>query len=194
MKKSVIAALALSLMLVAGAAGASVIGIFGEPEAVTCTGDFSVQYTTAVVHFAALLDDVGSISACEFGADGIDLVSRPEVATQTALWETDLVIGNIFGDGVALAFAEPLAAPVAYLGRLEYFLLAALPPDEVVMSIVPTILGNLLIVDFDTAAEIPAEGWSLVVNCTVGGPFGNCLCMDPIATEDANWGQIKALY
>jgi hypothetical protein len=191
MKKSVIAALILSLMLAAGVASASVIGIFGDQDATTCTADATVPYTSTVVYFMAVLDDINSMSACEFGATGVDLTG---MAIATVTWNTDLVIGNIMSpDGIALAFSTPPTAPLAYLGNISYFLLAALPADHV-MAIVPSGVGNIVVVNAETAEEVPAEGWSCVVNCTLGGPFGNCLCEDTIATEDANWGQIKALY
>jgi hypothetical protein len=182
MKKSVIAALALSLMLMAGAAGASIIGIFGDQDATTCTATMTTQYTTTTVYYVAMLDDIGSMSACEFGATGVALTG---MALPTVAWNTTLVIGDIMSpDGVALAFSTPLEAPLAYLGSIAYFLLAPVEPDHA-MSIVPSGAGVLVVVDADTAVEYPAEGWSCIVNCTVGGPFGNCQCEDTIATEDA---------
>lgn len=191
MKKSVIAALALSLVLMAGAASASIIGIFGEQEAVTCTKAMLTQYSYADVFFCAMLDDTPSISAVEFGATGVNLGAT---ALPTVTWNTTLVIGDIMTpDGVALAFTTPLGAPLAYLGKISYFLLAPQPLNHV-MQIVPSGAGNLVVVDFDTAAEIEAQGWRLIVNCQVGGEYGDCLCEATIATEDAAWGQIKALY
>lgn len=190
MKKSVIAALALSLFLMAGAASASVIGIFGDTGAMTCAKAFTAQYTTVEVYFIAMLDDTEAISACEFGATGVNL--PPHIITVT--WDTPLVIGNILtADGVALAFPTPKTAPLAYLGKIAYFLLSALPANSV-MQVVPSAAGNLVVVDAGTASEIPVEGWRLVANCAPGGAYGNCQCEDNIATEDAAWGQIKALY
>jgi len=49
-------------------------------------------------------------------------------------------------------------------------------------------------VDAATATELPAVGWRLIANCVLGGEFGNCQCEDSVATEEAAWGQIKALY
>jgi len=191
MKKSVIAALALSLFLMAGAASASIIGIFGDTGATTCQKNFTAQYTTVEVYFCALLDDVASISACEFGATGVD---RTGSAIATVLWDTPLVIGNIMlPDGVALAFPTPKAAPLAYLGKISYFILAPFPANSV-MQVTPSGFGNLLIVDYETATEIVAQGWRLIANCVPGGEYGDCLCEGTIATDDAAWGQIKALY
>ncbi|MBM4201117.1 MAG: hypothetical protein FJ189_07510 [Gammaproteobacteria bacterium] len=190
MKKSVIAALALSLFLMAGAASASIIGIFGDTGATTCVKAMSAQYTYAEVYFCALLDDTAAISACEFGATGVVLPGT----IITVTWDTTLVIGNIqTADGVALAFPVPKAAPLAYLGKIQYFILAPQMPNTV-LSVVPSGAGNLVIVDAGTASELPAEGWRLIVNCVPGGDYGNCLCENTIATEDAAWGQIKALY
>jgi len=192
MKKSVIAALALSLILAAGAANASVIGIFGDTGALTCAKAFSAPYTTVEVYFCAKLDDVASISACEFGATGVNLVPPQAIATVT--WDTNLVIGSIMtADGVALAFTTPRQAPLAYLGKIAYFLLAALPANSV-MQVVPSGAGNLVVVDAGSASEVPAEGWRLIANCVIGGVHGNCQCEDNIATADAAWGQVKALY
>lgn len=190
MKKSVIAALALSLILMAGAASASIIGIFGDTGATTCVKAMMAPYTYAEVYFCALLDDTEAISACEFGATGVVLPST----IITVTWDTTLVIGNIqTADGVALAFPVPKVAPLAYLGKIQYFLLAA-QANNTVMSVVPSGAGNLVVVDAGSAAELPVEGWRLIVNCQAGGAYGNCQCEDNIATEDAAWGQIKALY
>ncbi|MCB9514625.1 MAG: hypothetical protein H6693_00340 [Candidatus Latescibacteria bacterium] len=151
----------------------------------------TAQYTTVPVYFLAQLDDIGAMSACEFGASGVNLTG---MAIATVAWNTTLVIGDIMTpDGVALAFTTPLDAPLAYLGSISYFLLAAVPADHA-MEVVPSGAGNILVVDADTAAEIPAAGWSCIVNCTPGGVYGSCQCQDGIATEDATWGQIKALY
>jgi len=194
MKKSVIAVLALSLMLAAGVASAqqeNIIGIFGDTGALTCQKAFTVQYTTVEIYFVAKLADIASISACEFGATGVD---RTGSAIATVTWDTPLVIGNIMlPDGVALAFPTPKEAPLAYLGKIAYFLLAPLPPNSV-MQIVPSGFGNLVLVDAASAQEIPAQGWRLVANCQLGGEFGNCECEATIATQEAAWGQIKALY
>lgn len=190
MKKSVIAALALSLFLMAGAASASVIGIFGDTGATTCAKAFTAQYTTVTVYVCAMLDDTEAISACEFGATGVNL--PPNIITVT--WDTTLVIGNILTpDGVALAFPTPKPAPLAYLGSIAYFLMAPLPQNSV-MQIVPSGAGNLVVVDAATANELPAEGWRLIANCVPGGIYGDCLCEATIATDEAAWGQIKALY
>jgi len=190
MKKSVIAALALSLFLMAGAASASIIGIFGDTGATTCAKDFVTQYTTVTVYFCALLDDTAAISAAEFGATGVNL--PPNIITVD--WDTDLVIGNILEpQGVALAFPTPKEAPLAYLGSIAYFLLAALPANHV-MQITPSGFGNLVLVDAATQTAVYPEGWRLIANCQVGGDYGECLCEATIATEEAAWGQIKALY
>lgn len=190
MKKSVIAALALSLLVMAGAASASIIGIFGDTGATTCVKAMSAQYTYAEVYFCALLDDTAAISACEFGATGVVLPGT----IITVTWDTPLVIGDIqTADGVALAFPIPKAAPLAYLGKIQYFILAPQAPNTV-LAVVPSGFDNLVVVDYATATELPAEGWRLIVNCQVGGPHGACQCEDNIATEDAAWGQIKALY
>jgi hypothetical protein len=197
MKKSVIAVLALSSLLVAGSATAQlttdVIGIFADADATQCEIVPGAQYSTMTVHFVALLNTIGAMSACEFAATGTTLPAGASAPSQP-MWATDLVIGNI-DEGVALAFSEPLVAPVAYLGFQDYFLITpALIPADYAMTIVESSAGNILVVDADTTNEIPAEGWSLIANCTPGGPYGDCSCEEGVATEDAAWGQIKALY
>lgn len=187
MKKSVIAALALSLMLFAGVASADVIGIFGDEQGTICEVDAATAYTYANIYFVALLTDTPMINACEFGATG---VSMPANGLATVTWNTDLVIGDIMSpDGVALAFSEPLSAPVALLGNIEYFILNPFPADHM-MSVVPSGAGNLVVVDADSSSESPAMGWSLLVNCTLGD---GCAC-DVIAVDDASWSEVKALY
>jgi hypothetical protein len=186
MKKSVIAVLALSLMIFTGVANANVIGIFGDPDATVCDTDMLAQYTTVTVHFVALLSDVGSISAAEFGATGINLAGTMPTVT----WDTGLVIGDIMSpDGVALAFNPVLDGPVAHLGTIAYFLLAPQAPD-VMMSVVPSGAGNLVVVDAADSSTHDAMGWSLVVNCSAGA---GCAC-DVIATDDSSWSEVKSLY
>jgi hypothetical protein len=178
----------------AGVANASIIGIFGEEGAITCSKVWNAPYAQLSVYFCALLDDIDSMSACEFGATGVSQGATGALAA-TAVWNTPLVIGNIMlPDGVALAFPEPLLPPLAYLGRIDYVGGLTPPPADFVMQVVPSGAGNLVVVDAGTATTYPAQGWRLIVNCTIGGAHGNCGCEDTIATEDANWGQIKALY
>lgn len=197
MKKIVIAAMALSLVLMAGVASATnVIGIFGEPEALTCSKAWNAPYASVTVYFVAMLDPttVPTMSACEFGATGVTQAATGALAA-TPTWNTTLVIGSIMTpDGVALAFTTPLEAPLAYLGNIAYVGGMTPPAADYVMEVVPSGFGNLVVVDAETATEVPAEGWRLVVNCVVGGPNGECGCDNTIATEDAAWGQIKALY
>lgn len=194
MKKSVIAVLALSLMLFASVASANVIGIFGDAAGTSCSADAVIPYTYTTVYFNALLTDVVNMSACEFGATGVAL--PPGAAIATVAWNTTLVIGDIMTpDGAALAFSPPLTGPVAALGSIQYFLLtpALIPPNHL-MSVVASGAGNLVVVDADSGAEVPADGWSLVMNCEVGGPFGQCECDDTIATEESSFSEVKALY
>jgi hypothetical protein len=192
MKKNVIAVLALSLFLMAGPASASIIGLFGDLDATTCTKTVNTAYVYVEVYFCALLDDTPAISACEFGATGITMAGF--AVTPTVTWDTPLVIGSILTpEGVALAFPTPKQAPLAYLGTISWFVLAAFPANSV-MQIVPSEAGNLVVVDAETAVILPAQGWRLIANCQVGGEYGDCLCEGTIATSEAAWGQIKALY
>ncbi len=196
MKKSVIAALALSLVLMASAASAAnVIGIFGEQGALTCSKAWTTPYASVTVYFVALLEpSVPTMSACEFGATGVTQAATGALAA-TPAWNTTLVIGNIMTpDGVALAFTTPLEAPLAYLGSIAYIGGQVPPAADFVMEVVPSGAGNLVVVDAETASEVPAEGWRMIINCVVGGPNGACQCEATIAAEEAAWGQIKALY
>ncbi len=61
------------------------------------------------------------------------------------------------------------------MGKIAYFLLAPLPANSM-MQVTPSGCGNLVVVDYETATEFPAEGWGLVANCTPGGQYGDCLC------------------
>lgn len=186
MKKSVIAALALSLLLFASVGSANVIGVFGEVEAVTCTADALVPYSYVNIYFNALLTDIGAISACEFGATGVDFTG---MAIATVLWNTTLVIGDIMTpSGVALAFTAPLAGPVANLGHIQYFVLAPFPADSRV-SIVASGDGNLVLVDSATNGEVPATGQDFMFNCSQS----DCSCSG-VPTDESSWSEVKALY
>ncbi len=183
MKKSVIAVLALSLVLFSGVASANVIGVFGDQYAIFCEIDASQPYTTAVFHFVALMSDIPRMSAAEFGATGL-LGDAANIVTPA--WSTDLVIGSLPA-GVSLAWTVPLDGPVAYLGAVNVFLMAAYPADQLV-SVVASEDGNLVIVDADAAEARDAMGWSSLINCSA-----DCGC-DIIATDDNSWSEIKALY
>ena len=39
-----------------------------------------------------------------------------------------------------------------------------------------------------------AYGWCFVGNCQHGGPYGDCSCDSPVATEESTWGSLKAMY
>ncbi len=185
MKKSVIAVLVLSLMLVAGVASANIIGIFGDDMGTVCEAEMLVPYSTTTVHFIAMVD-LPTMSACEFGGTGVNIPgTMPTVA-----WATSLVIGDIMiPEGVALAFNPPLEGPAAYLGSISYFLLAAQGENQP-MNVVATLGGILAVVDGEDASTHDALGWGLLVNCTLGSA---CAC-DVIATEDTSWSGVKSLY
>ena len=42
--------------------------------------------------------------------------------------------------------------------------------------------------------EIDVLGWCFVANCIPGGIFGNCICDEFVAPEEASWSDVKALY
>jgi len=189
MKKSVIAVLALSMMLMASMASANVIGIFGDEAGTLCSGNMNIPYTYVNIKFIAVLSDVASITAAEFGATNVNLLNT----IPTVTWTTTLVIGNIMTpDGVALAWTTPQPGPIVQMGNIQYFLLAAQPAD-VKLQILPSGAGVLAIVD-EVFIQHNVTGWGFVVNCTVGGQYGACTCLDNIPTQDSSWGAVKSLF
>lgn len=169
------------------AQGNSCIGMFTDASVNVCNAN-TPQYTITSVHFYAMLDvtEIPTTSAVQFKvsnypAAGLGLV------TQT--WNTPLVIGEPSTD-IALAFTVPLAAPAAYLGKVDFFPLnPAWIGSDYLMEVVPAdSQTEILIVRGSDNIEIGVPGGDFVFN---GANDCNC---PGTAVEDAAWGSIKALY
>jgi hypothetical protein len=189
MKKIVITLFAL--MLLASMANANVIGIFGDMGAATCSGPFIGMPT---IYLFAELSDVAAITTVEFGVAGLPM--NPTEAMQIITWNTTLAIGSM-EDGIALAFNPPVEGPLAYLGMVMFVPMGGWTAgDDYKMEIIPSPSSGKLIVVNENFVEIDAMGWGYVWNCVVGGQYGDCSCSDEggVATMDANWGSLKALY
>lgn len=186
MKKSVIAALALSLMLFAGVASAEVIGIFGDMEGTVCAVDIAVPYTYVDVYFLTLLTDLPALTAVEFGATGVNLAG---LTIPTVTWNSPLVIGDLFADGgVSVAFTAPMPGPVVLIGGINYFVLAPVP-ENTRMQVGPNPGSNKLVVVDEAFQEIDAMGFGLVANCSLA----DCSC-EGVPTDDSTWSEVKSLY
>ena len=191
MKKSVIAVFALGLMLLAsGASAANTIGLFGDVDGTLCSADFPL-YQTTNVHVVVILDmiDTTGITAAEFLIGGVEFT--PADAIVSAAWNSPLTIGDPLGpDGFSIAFTDCTPGPIVPLGMISFFVInaAGWPAANTTWCVVPTNdSGNLAVVDCNYVT-VPADGWCFIANCT----SGPCDC--GVATEDASWGAVKALY
>jgi hypothetical protein len=189
MKKLMAALLLLVAMSSIAAAQDPFIGLYSDDVAVSCQGE-APQYATSTVYVIATLpEDIPGMTACEFS---IENLPTPDLAITTFTWNTTLVIGTP-GYGIALAFAPSLPGPNCLLGTIGFFGLADFGADWRMTVMPSNDSGNLVIVDLDYN-EVPCEeGHFFTFNCTGTLP-GGCDCTVGVATEDATWGQIKALY
>jgi hypothetical protein len=192
MKKllTLIALIAL-IALTAGVAGADTyIGLFGQPHAVDCFSDTGA-FTTTTVHVVVWVDVdfSGQISAVEFFIDNLPETSASGIVTEN--WNTPLKIGYL-GYGIALAFADPLQGPLAYVGSIDFYTVdPAWIPADYVMAVRPSRSSSTLaIVDQDGIA-FPVEGGQFTFNCSDPGA---CDCLETVAVDDASWSSVKALY
>jgi hypothetical protein len=189
MKKLMVALLLVAAVSSVASAQEPFIGIYADDAAVLCQAPVSVYVSTPVYLFAVLPASIPGITACEFRIDNMPTAA---MALTTFNWNTPLVIGNA-DYGIALAFAPALPGPNAFLGSISFFPLMAWDPDFRMEIMASNDSGNLVVVDLDYN-EVPAEpGHFFTFNCTGGLP-GGCDCFIGVATEDATWGQIKALY
>lgn len=189
MKKMMVALLLLVAMSSVAAAQDPFIGLYADDAAVLCQADVSVYVSLPVYVFAILPPEIAGITAAEFR---IENLPTEALALTTFNWNTPLVIGTA-GYGIALAFAPPLPGPAAFMGSISFFPLMDFGPDFR-MKVVPSLdSDNLVVVDL-AYNEVPCElNHIFTFNCTGSLP-GGCLCIEGVATEDAAWGQIKALY
>jgi hypothetical protein len=165
------------------------IGLYADDTAVLCEANVSQYVNTTVYVFVVVPESISLVPAVEFKVENLPTAA---MAIMTAAWNTPLVIGTVDWD-IALAFNPPLTGPAALLGTLTFFPLADFGADWR-MTVAP---GNdcdcLVIVDQDYN-EIPGElNHFFTFNCTGALEYG-CNCVPTIATENATWGQIKALY
>jgi hypothetical protein len=153
---------------------------------------------------------VDSINAAEFAIDHLPDASMCQI---TAYWNTDLVIGDL-ETGIALAFVDPLEAPLAIFGHLEFIAWEPFP-DDYRLEVVPSEAGNLVIVDAGTWTEIPVQGGLHIFNPTDASDYacnawvGDELCLWTTAealewcqdikvfttpVDESSWSAVKALY
>lgn len=188
--KKMLTALAI-LALSAGFAGANTyIGMFAQPHATGCAADTDV-FTTTTVHFIVWMDTdfTGQVSAAEFYVE-----NWPETAGMGVItfnWATPLTIGFI-EHGLALAFADPLQGPLAYLGSVDFF-----PTDagwigtDYHMYVRPSRASDTLAIVDEAGVTFPVDGGLFTFNCSVSGP---CDCLESVAVDDADYSSVKALY
>ncbi len=183
----VIALLALSGTFTL-AQGQNSIGMFTDETALVCDAPIALYATTSVFFYAKLdSEEIPSISAVQFevsnwpGTAGMGLITYD--------WNTQLVIGTPDTD-MALAFNPPLAAPLAFLGQVDFFALnAAWIGSDYLMAVIGSYTAPLpIVVRFSDAVEIYVPGTLFTFNCSTG----SCICTT--ASDEASWGQIKALY
>jgi hypothetical protein len=189
MKKLMAALLLLVAMSSVAAAQDPFIGLYSDDVAVSCQGTAPQYQTSTVYVIATLPETIPGMTACEFRIDNLPTAA---LAITTFTWNTTLVIGTP-GYNLALAFAPALPGPNCLLGTIGFFALADFGADFR-MTVAPGLdLDKLVIVDLNYE-EIPCEqGHFFTFNCTGTLP-GGCDCTVGVATEDATWGQIKALY
>lgn len=188
--KRMLLVVALLALTAAGALaqGDSCIGMFTDSSVSVCNAN-TVLYTTTSVHFYAILDEaeVPTIISCQFKVD--NLPPNQVGGIVTTAWNTVLVIGEPYTD-VALAFTTPLAAPHAYLGRLDFFVTNAdwIGANHLLEVVAANSQTDVLIVRGSDAVIFPVPGASFAFNGEQG-----CDC-PPIPVGESSWGQIKALY
>ncbi len=179
------------LTLTAGVAGADTyIGLFGQPHAVNCYGDTGA-FTTTTVHVIVWMDIDFSdqISAVEFYIDNLPESGVAGIITEN--WNTELKIGYL-SYGIALAFADPLQGPLAYLGSVDFYTVDEnWIPADYSMAVRPSRASDSLVIVDQDGIEFPVEGGQFTFNCT---DTGACDCLETVAVNDASWSSVKALY
>lgn len=185
MKKMMAALLLLVAMSSIAAAQDPFIGLYADDAGVLCEANVTTYVNTTVYVFVVVPESIVLIPAVEFKVENLPTAA---MAIMTPTWNTPLVIGTVDWD-IALAFNPPLTGPQALLGTLTFFPLLDFGPDWVMTVAAGNDCECLVIVD-QNYNEIPGElGHHFTFNCS-----GVCTCIDGVATEDATWGQIKALY
>jgi len=180
------------LLLLAPLAHAAIIdgdfiGIFADAEGTVCYMNSPTPYTTKTIYILASFSGDFNISAAEFRVGNFSALSG--FALPTVVWTTTLVIGDA-ATGVALAWTEVIAGPLANFGRIDLFILSD-PPADTMIRILPTDTSHKrVIVDDVLFEEFPVDGNVFVFN----PGSGESPCDIDAPAERANWGAIKALY
>ena len=183
---------ALAIMLFASVAAANHIGIFYDMEGTQCAGDIPINASTNI-YVLAIMDQDITVTGAEFSVSHWLEQSGPPYGFVTATW-FGLVIGDVI-NGISIALDNPIEGRIHHLGTINFFpFLADWIGLDRQWCVTPSLdAGNLIITD-GGFNEIPVLGWCFVANCIPGGLFGNCLCDEFVATEEASWSDVKALY
>lgn len=186
MKRNVIIALAMSLLLFAGSASANSIGIFADMDASLCAADLNA-YVPTNVFVIGVLSDLTSITTAEFKIDNWPGSPGYPTGQVTATWTSELTIGSIDTD-FSIAWQTPQPGPLVLIGTLEFLVFdpAWIPADYAMEVVAGDNCSCLVMVDANYDTHDVAGG-GFIFNCTA-----ECDCA--VATEESSWSGIKALY
>ncbi|MBN2171034.1 MAG: hypothetical protein JW819_06935, partial [Candidatus Krumholzibacteriota bacterium] len=156
--------------------------------------------------------DIPSIVAAEFRVDNLPV----EQCYITEDWASPLYLGNLDW-GFSIAFMEPQAWPIVYLGTVRFLAYEDVGPDYAMHVAETNDSGNLVVVDAELNTIPVSGGWHWF-NCSVPE---DCMCVPncglpredyiglfsdlgatycyqdlPLVTPaaGASWGGVKSLY
>lgn len=169
----------------------SFIGMFTSETGTACDLDLPVGSATNVYILASLnADGIPSLTACEFSV--LNYPGNPGYPTAivTPSWTTTLVIGSLAGGGISLAYETAQEAQIVLLGQIEFLVFdPTWIVGEYVMEIAPA-AGQTYVNIVDAAYTTWwVNGGTFTFNCEE-----DCPCEPGVASQDASWTSIKALY
>ena len=185
---------ATCLMILALSAGSAVgsspsqIGLFTSEYADNCGADL-VPYSPLTVFVVARLGSgLSAIVAAEFGLENVPAAGGGQM---TAHWNSPLVIGGI-GQGLAVAFQQPMSGPDVVLGSIDFFATSgSWIGDNRRIAIGPSPgSGKLILVDAGFSEDDDVWGGRFTFNCDSDQA---CACGKD-GSAPATWGQVKTLF
>ncbi len=191
MRRNWIVLLALVFLARAEAAGAAhdcQIGLFTDENASVCGAELTLFSSLSVYIVAKLDSDISSIVAVEFDIENIPSTGGGQASTD---WTSSLVLGNI-GQGISVAWGEPLYGPNVLIGRVDFLAMSdAWMGDGYRIQIGPSPqTGEIALVDADYATHNDVWGGRFTFNCDGDQ---ECACGQGGAQE-ASWGRVKNLF
>ncbi len=171
--------LVIVLASLTSSAKAHWIGFYSDESSSSCELHIPSPYVSVRIYVSAILLAGGtSITGAEFGMNPTEFTDYALLTGSS--WSSDSVEGDLAKEGgMSITWVQPMSGPIVQIGHIDYLILNMFPANHEIYVQPHSNTGKLIVLD-EIPAEIPVEGFPIVINCS-----GDCFNCIP-ATDDSS--------